>query len=155
MAPYTHARMARFCGCSIETGAESASGNQRITEDWQEAQRKLRERLQARDDKILEIVRKGEQLQFSDWVDFFLENYSKPPIRAEKTHEANERAVKHLKEAFGDAIAWRDHCGRHRAVSSTAAAGSESRSRPEPGSFNEIGSSRRRSIRSSGCFAVC
>jgi integrase len=72
------------------------------TEDWQEAQRKLRERLQARDDKILDVVRKGEQLQFADWVDFFLENYSKPPIRAEKTHEANERASRHLKETFGD-----------------------------------------------------
>ena len=42
-----------------------------FTEDWQEAQRKLRERLQARDDKILDVVRKGEQLQFADWVDFF------------------------------------------------------------------------------------
>lgn len=41
-----------------------------FTEDWQEAQRKLRERLQARDDKILDVVRKGEQLQFSDWADF-------------------------------------------------------------------------------------
>jgi integrase len=71
------------------------------TEDWQEAQRKLRDRLQARDDKILDIVRKGEQLQFADWVDFFLENYSRPPIRAEKTHEANERAASHLKETFG------------------------------------------------------
>jgi hypothetical protein len=72
-----------------------------FTEDWQEAQRKLRERLQARDDKILDVVRKGEQLQFAAWVDFFLENYSKPPIRAEKTHEANERAGLHLKQAFG------------------------------------------------------
>jgi len=71
------------------------------TEDWQEAQRKLRDRLQARDDKVLEVVRKGEQLQFADWVDFFLENYSRPPIRAEKTHEANERAASHLKETFG------------------------------------------------------
>ena len=71
------------------------------TEDWQEAQRKLRDRLQARDDKILDIVRKGEQIQFADWVDFFLENYSKPPIRAEKTHHANQRAGRHLKQAFG------------------------------------------------------
>jgi len=71
------------------------------TNDWPEAQRKLRERLQARDDKILDVVRKGEQLQFADWADFFPENYSKPPIRAEKTHEANERAGLHLKEAFG------------------------------------------------------
>ena len=44
------------------------------TDDWQEAQRKLRERLQSRDDRVLEVVRKGEKLQFSDWVDFFLEN---------------------------------------------------------------------------------
>jgi integrase len=72
-----------------------------FTENWEEAQRKLRERLQARDDKILEVVRKGEKLQFSDWLDYFLENYSKPPIRAEKTHEANRRAAKHLSEAFG------------------------------------------------------
>ena len=72
-----------------------------FTEDWQEAQRKLRERLQARDDKTLDVVRKGEHLQFSDWADFFLENYSKPPIRAEKTHEANGRVALHLKEAFG------------------------------------------------------
>ncbi len=71
------------------------------TNNWQEAQRKLRERLQARDNKILEIVRKGEQLQFADWVDFFLENYSMPPIRAQKTHEANKRAALHLKRAFG------------------------------------------------------
>jgi integrase len=71
-----------------------------FTDDWQEAQRKLRERLQSRDDRILDVVRKGEQLQFSDWVDFFLENYFRPPIRAEKTHEANQRVAKHLKEAF-------------------------------------------------------
>jgi len=72
------------------------------TNDWQEAQRKLRDRLQARDDRVLEVVRKGEQLRFGDWVDFFLENYSKPPIRAEKTHQANERAGGHLKDAFGE-----------------------------------------------------
>ena len=72
-----------------------------FTEDWQEAQRKLRERLQARDDKLLQIVRKGEQLQFSTWVDTFLENYSQPPFRAEKTHQANLRCALHLKKAFG------------------------------------------------------
>jgi len=72
-----------------------------FTEDWQQAQRKLRERLDARDDKLLEIVRKGEQLQFITWVDFFLENYSQPPIRAEKTHQANLRVALHLKKAFG------------------------------------------------------
>jgi hypothetical protein len=71
------------------------------TANWQEAQRKLRERLQARDDNILEIVRRGEQLLFKEWADFFLDNYSKPPMRMPKTHEANLRATKHLKTAFG------------------------------------------------------
>jgi len=69
-------------------------------EDWQEANKKLRERLDARDNRVLEIVRKGEQMGFEPWVDFFLENYSKPPLRADKTHDANMRASKHLKAAF-------------------------------------------------------
>ena len=60
----------------------------------------MRERLQARDERVLEIVRKGEQQLFGEWTEFFLENYSKPPIRAPKIHEANERAVLHLKEIF-------------------------------------------------------
>lgn len=71
-----------------------------FTEDWQEAQRRLRERLQARDGLILEIVRKGESLGFGQWADFFLENYSKPPVRTLKTHVANLRAIKHLKGTF-------------------------------------------------------
>jgi len=50
-----------------------------LTEDWNEAQRKLRERLQARDDNILDAVKKGESMSFGEWADFFLENYSKPP----------------------------------------------------------------------------
>jgi integrase len=71
------------------------------SEDWQEAQRQLRERLQARDNNTLHIVRKGEQLTFGEWADFFLENYSKPPIRALGTHEANENALKSLLPVFG------------------------------------------------------
>jgi integrase len=71
------------------------------TEDWHEAQRKLRERLQARDNNTLHVVRKGEQLLFNEWADFFLEHYSKPPIRAAKTHEANQAALKTLRPVFG------------------------------------------------------
>lgn len=74
------------------------------TENWDEAQRYLRDRLQARDNRTLEVVRRGEQLTFKDWTDSFMENYSKPPIRAQKTHEANERAMKHLQATFGS---WR------------------------------------------------
>jgi len=71
------------------------------TEDWQEAQRQLRERLQARDNNTLATIRKGEQLTFGEWADFFTENYSKPPIRAIKTHEVNENALKTLRPMFG------------------------------------------------------
>ncbi len=39
------------------------------TEDWHEANRVLRDRLQARDNNSLDIVRKGEQLTFNDWAD--------------------------------------------------------------------------------------
>src|SRR6202140_2208817 len=39
-----------------------------FTEDWQEANKKLRERLDARDNRVLEIVRKGEQMGFEPWV---------------------------------------------------------------------------------------
>ncbi len=44
------------------------------TADWQLAQAKLRERLQARDDNVLDIVKKGEALSYGRWADFFLEN---------------------------------------------------------------------------------
>jgi integrase len=71
-----------------------------FTEDWNEANKKLRERLQARDGNILQVVRKGENLTFGEWTDLFLENYSKPPVRAPKTHVANLRAANHLKRAF-------------------------------------------------------
>jgi integrase len=72
------------------------------TSDWEEAHRRLRQRLEERDSNTLAILRKGEQLGFREWSEFFLENYSHPPIRAEKTHEANMRAIKHLNAVFGE-----------------------------------------------------
>ena len=119
------------------------------TEDWQEAQRKLRDRLQSRDDKILDIVRKGEQIQFADWVDFFLENYSKPPIRAEKTHAANERAGRHLKQAFGQRSLHDLTADDIRALPSTAASGSGS-IKTAAGVIQKAGLSRRRSTGTAG-----
>ena len=71
------------------------------TTDWKEAQKKLRERLQARDDRILEIVHKGEHTTFQDWTATFLENYSQPPLRSPKTYASHQRAVTHLDAAFG------------------------------------------------------
>ena len=70
------------------------------TEDWQEAQCRLHERLQAPDQNTLQTIRRGEKLLFNEWVEFFLENYSQPPIRAAFTHRANIMALKHLKPEF-------------------------------------------------------
>jgi len=78
-----------------------------FTQDWQEAQQLLRERLQARDSNVLDVVRKGEKLSLEQWADFFLENYSKPPVRAEKTHQVNLRVAKHIKGAFGPGNWWK------------------------------------------------
>jgi integrase len=55
----------------------------------------------ARDQNILPVIRRGEQLLFDDWVDFFLEHYSRPPIREAGTHEANVTALKRLRPVFG------------------------------------------------------
>jgi hypothetical protein len=68
--------------------------------DWQEANKKMRERLTARDQNVLQVVRTGEKLLFEEWADHFMLNYSQPPIREPKTHAANGRAVKHLVGSF-------------------------------------------------------
>ena len=82
--------------------------------------------------------------------------YSRPSIRAEKTHEANERAAMHLKEAFGqrsigditaDDI---EHYLRRRLQARVQIRTTAGVIR----SFNEIGLSRQPSIRNCGCFAV-
>ena len=112
---------------SIVTGTESAIRESTNTDDWQEAQRKLRERLQARDDKhprgrperrATTISRIGRT--------FFWRTIPSHRSAQQKTHEANERAVKHLKRQFGDRPCRRYHGRRYRALSSSATAGASS-----------------------------
>ena len=71
-----------------------------LSEDWNEAQKLLRERLQARDNNTLPALRRGRDIHFGEWSDLYLENFSKPPFRAQKTHEVNQRALKHLRAVF-------------------------------------------------------
>jgi integrase len=73
-----------------------------FTDDLQEAHKMLRARLQARDDNVLQVIRKGETLCFGELADSFLANYSKPPVRQPGTHMANLRCVQHLKKAFAN-----------------------------------------------------
>ena len=72
------------------------------SEDWDEAQKRLRERLQARDNNTLPALRRGQDLTFQEWADFYLENFSKPPFRAPKTHGINQRVLNLLNAVFGD-----------------------------------------------------
>jgi integrase len=83
-----------------------------------------------------------------------VENYSKPPIRAQKTHEANERAALHLQQAFAlrsvaditvDDI---EHYLRRRLQARI-------QFKTGAGLSRKIGSSLRRFTRSYGSFAVC
>ena len=86
----------RYCDRSGQRHREST-----LTENWQEAQKRLRERLLARDDNVLEVVRRWEGLTFRQWVEHFLTNYFAPPVRAEKTHAVNVRVAKLLNVTFG------------------------------------------------------
>ena len=76
-----------------------SSGSRRLestkTEDWDEAQRR---RLQRQSQ--LEVVRRGEQMLFQDWVASSWRT-TPSPRSAQKTHEANERDMNHLKAVFG------------------------------------------------------
>jgi integrase len=69
--------------------------------DREEAERFLRDRLDARDEGSLPSLLAGKQLTFNDWADWFLERRSKPPFRAAKTHATHLNALKFLRPAFG------------------------------------------------------
>jgi integrase len=71
------------------------------TVDWNEAERFLRDRLDARDEGSLATVLAGKTVTFNGWTDWFLEKRSKPPFRAEKTHIENLNALKFLRPFFG------------------------------------------------------
>ena len=68
----------------------------------EEAERMLRERLTARDEGRLGALLASKNLTFNQWTDWFLERRSKPPYRAEKTHQDNLDALKLLRPVFGE-----------------------------------------------------
>jgi integrase len=72
------------------------------TVDRQEAERFLRQRLDARDDGVLPTVLASKNLTFGQWADWFLEMRSKPPFRAAGTHRQNMNAVNLLRPVFGN-----------------------------------------------------
>ena len=71
------------------------------TTNQEEAERFLRDRLDARDEGRLPAILAGKRLTFDQWADWFLEHRSKPPYRAEKTHQENLKVLKLLRPVFG------------------------------------------------------
>ena len=121
MAACTNERVRKSGGCGTGTRTVSARRESTLTEDWGEAQKCLRERLQARDNNTLPALRRGQDLTFGEWADFYLENFSRPPFRAQKTHEVNQRALKHLREHVREHQTRGTDRRRYRDVSSSAA----------------------------------
>jgi len=80
-------------------------------------QRFLRERLQARDNNTLDALRQGQQVTFGEWADFFLANYSKPPIRAAKTHEGKRMRAEESAASVRTDEDDRDRCYANRDLS--------------------------------------
>jgi len=70
--------------------------------DRQQAERFLRDRLDARDEGRLQTVLNSKQLTFGQWADWFLERRSKPPFRSEGNHQQNLNAMKFLRPVFGE-----------------------------------------------------
>ena len=71
------------------------------TTDREEAERFLRDRLNARDDGLLPTILAAKHLTFDQWADWFLEMRSKPPFRSANTHRANLETLIHLRPVFG------------------------------------------------------
>ena len=71
------------------------------TSDREEAERFLRSRLDARDDGSLSMLLRSKALTFNECADWFLEKRSKPPYRAEKSHQENLKVLKKLRPVFG------------------------------------------------------
>jgi integrase len=72
------------------------------TNDRQEAERFLRDRLDARDEGRLPTALRSKRLTFNQWADWFLERRSKPPYRSEGNHQQNLNALKFLRPVFGE-----------------------------------------------------
>jgi len=72
------------------------------TTDRQEAERFLRDRLDARDEGRLATVLTSKQLTFGQWADWFLERRSNPPFRSDGNHQQNLNATKFLRPVFGE-----------------------------------------------------
>jgi len=67
----------------------------------EEAEKILRKVVYERDQGLPPVIEVGSQCSFAEWAEWYLENRSQPPFRAEKTHLENLNALKFLLPRFG------------------------------------------------------
>jgi hypothetical protein len=98
---YIDAMTARFGGCATGTVPVAAAWNRRIQKTGRTRSGNCANGFTPETTTRSPQSVRASSLRFGEWADFFVENYSKPPIRAEKTHEVNENALKTLRPVFG------------------------------------------------------
>ena len=101
MAACTSERDRRSGGCGTGTKTGQRQRESTVTEDWDEAQTHPQRALASPGQQHSALAApRARDLTFGEWADFYLENFSTPPFRAPKTHEVNQRAMKHLRGVF-------------------------------------------------------
>jgi len=86
LAPFTNPRLTYIPSVKID---HSLSAKTKISGYWS------RTSTNTPNNNTLPALRRGQDLTFGEWSDFYLENFSRPPFRAQKTHEVNQRALTH------------------------------------------------------------
>src|SRR5439155_23494480 len=90
----------RSGGCNTGTRSVFASVNRPVLRIGLKRNEASENACRPRDNNTLPALRRGSDLGFGEWADFYLENFSRPPFRAPKTREVNERGVKQLRVMF-------------------------------------------------------
>lgn len=119
------------------------------TSDRHDAERFLRDRLDARDDGNLGTLLTSKQLTFNQWADWFMERRSKPPFRSEGNHQQNVNALKFLRPVLGNSPCRRSPPRRSKNIWGTGSSPGEGFTRSWESSCAE-GSSQRQPVRNSG-----
>ena len=101
MAPYTHAKMARFYGWSTETGTESVSGNQRSQKTGRRRSGNFGN--DSKPGTTRSSMSSGKESNYNSRIGWTFSWKTTPSPRSAQKRRTKriERAALHLKEAFG------------------------------------------------------
>lgn len=101
MVPFIQEREPKLYGSSIAIALDTLSVNRQTPKIGRRLRSACENACRRETREFLRLFATASNCPSANGPGFFLENYSKPPIRDQKTHEANERAVLHLKRVLG------------------------------------------------------